>query len=871
MSHTPVTGHVTAYLTRQLQEHGVVVWYDPEQAFRSVYDALGGAGLTKLALDGGYFALRAAADPVTRGMRGGQGDARLLVYVPTKQLDKAENVLLPLECLGTPVTLTLAEAARDALKGVVPSGVLDDWFKLPEVTLELLEARVGSEQQIGPLAAVFGDVAPMELAFQLLCDAAHARAVAKHKLQPALAALLEQTFGAKVAPGDAEQMRGQFARRVLLTEFLADLAAVPLELESYALPAPAQVEACYRLAERLRADRMLEEPYQRWAAEAQRDFALDGPAYDAERIGRRDTFEFEERLALRHVAELARRGRWDEAQAWIRDRARSFWAQVDPERRAQWDVARHAVLVHVAADRVLAALPAKPQPPAWWVARYVGTAPKGTPPNGTPAHGSSTSSAPPGGLLGAEPACELDTLVRRLNARAAGAVDQPGLEELVATARERAALAERELAERFVDAVRAGGGFGELPVQGDVFDREVRPLLDAGRKVVLVLADALRYEMARDLEEALGRGGTVRLAYAMATPPTITKVGMAALVPGAEGGLSLVRAAKGGADAAVGGSALSGLAERLARYRGRYGDRVGDLTLEDCLNVKKTMLQKRVQDADLLLLRVPDIDEIGELDNLLHARALMTGMVPNIQQAIQRLAAAGAQEVVVAADHGWLLRDDVGDAMKLELPAGDVVEQHRRCVVGEHLAGGANVVVFRAAEFGLGGGLELAFPRGINVFKTQGNLAYFHGGLSLQEAVVPVLRYTPAAVAAPGGALKVTLEPKVAAVRTLVFQVALAYGTGVQLELGAAQEAPSPRRFRLAAVKDGRAVGAAVNATAGFDEDTAEVQLLPGQSSNVFVQLNDAVGGQGELELQLTDTASGETVTRRKLKHDLAF
>lgn len=852
----PVTSHVAEHLTRQLQEHGVVVWYDPEGAFQPVFDALDGPerGLTKLALHGSYFALRAAAEPVTRTLRGGQaGGARLLVYVPNEPLPPLEDVLYPIECLGVRVRLTLAEAARQALAGVVPDKALREWLALPGVTLALLDARAGSESRIGALTAVFGDVLPMELAFQFLRDGAHAKAVAKHKLEPALTGVLAQTFGAALAAGDAASMRGQFARRVLLTEFLADLAAIPPELQALALPAPAQVEACYRLAERLRGDRQLEDAYRAWAAEAQQEFALDGPQYDAERVGRRDTFAFEERLALGHVAALARAGRWDDARAWIDDRARSFWAQVEPERRGQWDAARLAVQTRVAADQLLASLPGRAQPPAWWVARYVGAA-------------GASKSLPNGAPNDTEPACEVDTLLRRLNVRAAGAVDQAGLEELVTLARERAAEAEQQLAERFVDAVRAAGGFGELPVQGDVFDREVRPLLEAGRKVVFVLADALRYEMARDLEEALGRGGVVRLGYAMATPPTVTKVGMAALVPGAEGGLALVRTAKG-ADAAVGGTVLHGLAERLTRYRARYGDRVADLTLEECLSAKKAALQKRVQAADLLLLRVQDLDEIGELDNLLHARALMTGLVPNIQLAIQRLAAAGAHEVVVAADHGYLLRDDVTDAMKLDLPTGEVLEQHRRCVVGEHLGVGGrpDVVVFRAAEFGLGGGLDLAFPRGINVFRTAGNMAYFHGGLSLQEAVVPVLRYTPAAVATAAGP-KVTLEPKVAAVKTLVFQVVVAYGSGTQMELGGA-----PRRFRVAAAKDGRVVGDAANATLGFDEGTGEVQLLPGQTSGVFLQLHDAVSGQGELEVQLTDMASGETLIRKKLKYDLAF
>jgi hypothetical protein len=236
-----------------------------------------------------------------------------------------------------------------------------------------------------------------------------------------------------------------------------------------------------------------------------------------------------------------------------------------------------------------------------------------------------------------------------------------------------------------------------------------------------------------------------------------------------------------------------------------------------------------------------------------------------VHKAVQRLATAGAQEFVIVADHGYLLRDDVTDSMKLDLPAGEVVEAHRRCVVGRHLAMRPEYVVFRAAELGVGGELELAFPRGINIFRTAGNMAYFHGGLSLQELVVPVLRYTPASVAA-SGSLRVTLDAKASVVKTLVCQAVLSFGQSDQLELGA-----SPRRFRAVAVREGQIVGTTVMATVGLNDTTGEVHLLPGQSSTLFIQLNDAVSGTGEMELQLTDVANGETLTKKKLKYDLAF
>jgi len=46
-----------------------------------------------------------------------------------------------------------------------------------------------------------------------------------------------------------------------------------------------------------------------------------------------------------------------------------------------------------------------------------------------------------------------------------------------------------------------------------------------------------------------------------------------------------------------------------------------------------------------------------------------------------------------------------------------------------------------AATVGLGGDLDLAFPRGLSVLKPQAGKPFFHGGVSLHELVIPVLTF----------------------------------------------------------------------------------------------------------------------------------
>ena len=85
----------------------------------------------------------------------------------------------------------------------------------------------------------------------------------------------------------------------------------------------------------------------------------------------------------------------------------------------------------------------------------------------------------------------------------------------------------------FLKAVQRDGWPPEgIMRQSQIFDRYVAPVLQDGGKVVYFLADALRYEMGRDLGMTLADTGTVRVEACVSSLPTVTPFGMAALLPG---------------------------------------------------------------------------------------------------------------------------------------------------------------------------------------------------------------------------------------------------------------------------------------------------------------------------------------------------
>jgi hypothetical protein len=100
------------------------------------------------------------------------------------------------------------------------------------------------------------------------------------------------------------------------------------------------------------------------------------------------------------------------------------------------------------------------------------------------------------------------------------------------------------LAEQFVRAWRAEGFAARGHIrQTEIFEHYVAPET-AHLRTAYVLVDALRWELARELPEVLGGDFETRMELAIGTAPSITDVGMAALLPSASSGLHIGGTAK---------------------------------------------------------------------------------------------------------------------------------------------------------------------------------------------------------------------------------------------------------------------------------------------------------------------------------------
>lgn len=71
------------------------------------------------------------------------------------------------------------------------------------------------------------------------------------------------------------------------------------------------------------------------------------------------------------------------------------------------------------------------------------------------------------------------------------------------------------------------------------WNKGIAPLLNAHKRVAIIYADAFRFEMGKELAQSLENSYTVSIQPSAAYVPTVTRFGMAALLPDAESKLQL--------------------------------------------------------------------------------------------------------------------------------------------------------------------------------------------------------------------------------------------------------------------------------------------------------------------------------------------
>ncbi len=272
-----------------------------------------------------------------------------------------------------------------------------------------------------------------------------------------------------------------------------------------------------------------------------------------------------------------------------------------------------------------------------------------------------------------------------------------------------------------------------------VFDNKVAPhLKNSGFKVAYLMVDALRYELGYELNKQLSEDADATLYVAFSTLPSITSLGMASLLPNALQKLSLTLW-EGKVKVLFDDKVINDVSSRMAVFRAQYGDRFQELDLRTFVRPSRKADAVIKPSTDLLVLRSTEIDSFFE-NHPEDAPSMMQRELKNIRLAVNKLQDQGFQKVIIATDHGFYMNNaqEVGDWVSK--PDGDWKAEHERILLGNGNLD-AHHYSLSATQCGINTDIaKVAGPKSLAPYRK--GMLYYHGGLSLQECLLPVIEIT---------------------------------------------------------------------------------------------------------------------------------
>ena len=724
----------------RLRERGLVVWLDKDGTYTEFVDQLrarhqkGQFFAPVVGFRGSFLDTMFALEPYQDGL----DPEPLLLHVPGHNDQTIrETPLLEAYKAGVRFDRSLDTLVREVAAGKAAPEATEKFLQQSELTLRTAQAWLANQggAQTG-LAGHLQNLKPewvtdslvrrdRELAARVTQDTDLGDLRDYLSRHTGLSLDFEHFFHNARLSGNLHELAEAFLGWLLCVEYVHDLSRPPV-LEILAplrQLSPPLLKTCRKLCEHLRKHHS--DAYRDAANQTESILGNEVNEGEADDLGKIDTFSREDSRLLEEAVRSLEREEWSPALRWAGSRLESpsVWLTHDQLRRQEW------LLVRVAAQ-LGQAIVTQPHPLkkvdslAQAMERYTGSG-----------KDSRTD--------GAQAVDRAHRLFEQEQARLLIS-KLPHFASL-----QRAAARLRLLYREWVDGLNREFAtlchtHGYLPEpqlqQRTLYEQEVHPRTQSDGAVAFFLVDALRYEMACELANSLEeKESRIHLKSRLAELPSITSVGMNVLAPVCQDGKLTVEGAfkgfrVGEYTVSANQQRLRAMGERSLEKQPKGRKTPVSFKLKDLALISPAQLKTRVKESPLIVVHSREIDESGEADVGL---ATFDRWIGQLRSAVTHLHAAGVEEFVITADHGFLLLDE---ATKPVSYAGATID--RRWILTDAYVADDTMNTVSLDALGYQGQTgHLMFLRDSGVFQTRGQSArtFVHGGNSLQERVIPVL------------------------------------------------------------------------------------------------------------------------------------
>jgi len=278
--------------------------------------------------------------------------------------------------------------------------------------------------------------------------------------------------------------------------------------------------------------------------------------------------------------------------------------------------------------------------------------------------------------------------------------------------------------------------------QSKFFDNHVREFTNKPSRLFVVISDALRYEngweLFRDIQAE--KRFEAELDYMITGLPSYTQLGMAALLPHRQ-----LRISPGGDTVLADELSTKGTEARTRVLEENSGVRAVAINAEEFMKMNvKTEGRPFVMQYDLIYIYHNRIDKTGDdkttEDKVFEA---VEEEMAFLKELLRKIANMNGTNIFITADHGYIYQHDAlddSDFAESEVK-GEKWKINRRFILGCGLASSNAMKKFNGVQIGLTEDTEVLITKGINRLRVKGaGSRYVHGGASLQEIVVPMLK-----------------------------------------------------------------------------------------------------------------------------------
>lgn len=275
----------------------------------------------------------------------------------------------------------------------------------------------------------------------------------------------------------------------------------------------------------------------------------------------------------------------------------------------------------------------------------------------------------------------------------------------------------------------------KVDIQHNFWTKHVTP---RNEQTAILIVDALRYEMGMELFGLIEDKISKNILPMISTVPTITEFGMAALLP--NGGAKLNVGCDKDSFKILDGNfnmPLNNKQDRIKYFLEQAGTLGFVKNLNEVVDEPNNSLKAMFEGKSRIIIYSNEIDEAGHIEDT--SIQLFPTLINKINVSINKLLDIGIERILIVADHGFMLTSGLEDWMKIDIQKDmDCVIKRRRFSISKNKIEG-NYITKGSYSVNHNGNLYFNFPRGINVFTSSGGSKFLHGGISIQELLIPVI------------------------------------------------------------------------------------------------------------------------------------